>query len=59
MAKPRLTSTKRQREQAKREKKEEKLARKKARELEKEELSQIDNEGLLIESTDYGVVEVI
>ena len=39
MAKPRATSTKKQREQAKRQKKEEKLARKKARELEKEEIS--------------------
>ncbi|TNE99852.1 MAG: hypothetical protein EP326_07380 [Deltaproteobacteria bacterium] len=59
MSRSRITSTKRQREQAKREKKEEKLARKKARELEKEELSQINDDGLLLESTDHGIVEVI
>ena len=44
MSRSRITSTKRQREQAKLEKKEEKLARKKARELEKEELSQINDD---------------
>lgn len=42
MAKARITSTKKQREQKKRERKEEKLARKKARESEKEH-SQIND----------------